>query len=111
MTTGHVEQLERRSLFSATLTNGTLSITGTAGNDWLVVYPDAGDPRPVNVAESRYRMDATARDYCRGRETRREVYPVPQSSRVTLRTSSIVVTPESTLARPSSRMPGVRVRA
>ena len=42
---------------------------------------------------------------------RSEVYPVPQSSRVTLRTSSIVVTPDSTLARPSSRMPGVRVRA
>ncbi len=34
-----------------------------------------------------------------------------QSSRVTLRTSSIVVTPASTLARPSSRMPGVRMRA
>jgi len=37
--------------------------------------------------------------------------PMDQSSRVTLRTSSMVVTPDSTLARPSSRMPGVRMRA
>src|SRR3954463_12129901 len=46
----HIEHLERRSVKSATLDGSSLVITGTAGNDAIVVSVDDGNPSELNVS-------------------------------------------------------------
>src|SRR5262245_36198193 len=47
---GMIEELETRALRDATLVNGIITVTGTSGNDIVVVRVDPANPTQILVA-------------------------------------------------------------